>query len=276
MINRIKCGVQKLLSAGQRVFHYRRPDLEQRLPPLSRWFDSEPGAKILRAQRKMIDQSISHCFGYHLLQISVSPNCCLFSDCRVQRQYRYHLLGDNIAPQKSLVLGDYEQLPFENDSLDVILLHHIPEFCDNPHQLLREVYRVLAPYGHIIMVGFNPWSPRWVVSRISRLLPSSPWHNRLISRTKMTDWLSILGFDIGHSHYGYSTTEAVNSHCAQLLKRIPLGSFYVIAARKQQATLTRIKPRWTVHNHRYSGLSPIKSRRLHDAPRRKNAAGKVA
>jgi len=277
MLKRLRIMVEQYLSAGRRFLQYRRPNLERRLAQIAQWFESEQGARVLAAQRSIIDQSISRCFGYHLLQMSVGPSNHLFSECRVQRQYRYHLQADNKLRLKPLVVGDYEQLPFESDSIDVIVLHHIPEFCDNPHQLLREVYRVLAPYGHLVVVGFNPWSPRWFLSRISRHLTASPWHNRLISGVKFSDWLSVLGFDIAACRYGYTANGGVKSSVQgwwPLLENIPLGSFYVISAKKQQATMTPIKPRWTVQKNRFSGLSPAKSRTVHDSPRRDNNAAK--
>jgi len=277
MLNRLKLAAEQYLVAGRRLMVYRRPAVERRLPPVAQWFESEQGAKMLAAQRRIIDQCISRCFGYHLLQMSVGPGNRLFSECRVQRQCRYHLLTDNTLAPAPLVLGDYEQLPFESDSIDVILLHHIPEFCDNPHQLLREVYRVLTPYGHIVVVGFNPWSPRWLPSRLSRNLSDSPWHNRLISGAKFSDWLSVLGFDIGACRYGYSAGGGVNRAKGwwTLLENIPLGSFYVISARKQQATMTPIKPRWTVHRNRFTGLSPAKSRSALATPSGDSTAAKV-
>ena len=38
-------------------------------------------------------------------------------------------------------------LPFESQSIDLVVLPHVLEFSDNPHQVLREVERILRPEG---------------------------------------------------------------------------------------------------------------------------------
>jgi len=35
---------------------------------------------------------------------------------------------------------------------------HTLEFTNDPHQVLREVDRVLIPEGHVVILAFNPWS----------------------------------------------------------------------------------------------------------------------
>ena len=59
-------------------------------------------------------------------------------------------------------------LPIETNSIDLVLLPHILEFSSNPHQILREVQRVLMPEGHVIVCGFNPrslWGVRGLFGR---------------------------------------------------------------------------------------------------------------
>ncbi|MCQ4062135.1 class I SAM-dependent methyltransferase, partial [Klebsiella pneumoniae] len=54
--------------------------------------------------------------------------------------------------------AEFEELPFESQSLDMIVLPHVLEFSEDPHQLLREVERVLMPEGRVVITGFNPMS----------------------------------------------------------------------------------------------------------------------
>jgi len=53
---------------------------------------------------------------------------------------------------------DYTALPFAAASIDLVLLPHVLEFASNPHQVLREVERVLVPEGQVVIAGFNPIS----------------------------------------------------------------------------------------------------------------------
>jgi SAM-dependent methyltransferase len=78
------------------------------------------------------------------------------------------------------------------------------EFGDDPHQILREVVRVLVPEGQVIIAGFNPWS----LLGLKRMWPSArrhtPWNGHFINLPRLKDWLSLLSFDIvsGRMH-GY-------------------------------------------------------------------------
>ena len=55
-------------------------------------------------------------------------------------------------------VADPHWLPFPENALDLIVLPHALEFTDDPHQLLREVYRAMRPEGQIVIAGFNPFS----------------------------------------------------------------------------------------------------------------------
>ena len=56
---------------------------------------------------------------------------------------------------KVAVIHRYEELPFATHSIDLVVMPHILEFTEDPHQVLREVERVLVPEGHVVITGFN-------------------------------------------------------------------------------------------------------------------------
>ncbi len=249
-----------------------KPSYQELSSQLDLWFKTEFGQAMLNVQMGLIDEKLARCFGYHLLQLSVCESSHLFNDCRVQRQYRYITQANTSIQRLELddssssqtILGGYEELPFDSNSIDVVILHHIQEFIENPHQLLREIQRIVVPRGTIILVGFNPWSPLGAYSRIAKFIPNSVWHNQLISCRRICDWLSLLGFDVSSRQYGFSTPKLLkdktNLRLMPALDAIPLGNFYCISAIKQQATLSPIKPVWKTGRSRFSGLSPVKSR----------------
>jgi len=70
-----------------------------------------------------------------------------------------------------------DELPFECSSLDLVLLPHVLEFNAHPHQILREVERVLRPEGNVIISGFNPRS-LWGARRILGSKTNFPWRGR--------------------------------------------------------------------------------------------------
>ena len=75
------------------------------------------------------------------------------------------------------VEADYAALPFAAGSVDLVVLPHVLEFAANPHQVLREVERVLVPEGHVVIAGFNPVS----LFGLKRMLAGEdcgyPWHS---------------------------------------------------------------------------------------------------
>ena len=50
----------------------------------------------------------------------------------------------------------YEELPFASDSIDFAFLPEVIQNSDHPHQVLREVERVLIPEGVLVLIINNP------------------------------------------------------------------------------------------------------------------------
>jgi SAM-dependent methyltransferase len=67
------------------------------------------------------------------------------------------------------------------------------EFSSNPHEVLREVDRVVRPEGRILIVGFNPWSLYGL--RRSWSSEGAPWNGHFVSLVRMKDWLQLLSFE---------------------------------------------------------------------------------
>ena len=54
--------------------------------------------------------------------------------------------------------GDIYVPPFPNDSFDLIVIHQVLHFLDDPVQAIREVSRLLTPGGRLLIVDFAPHS----------------------------------------------------------------------------------------------------------------------
>lgn len=59
------------------------------------------------------------------------------------------------ADRNMTVLVEEDFLPFPDDSVDKMLIVHGLEFAERPTMLLREVWRVLAPEGRLIVIVPN-------------------------------------------------------------------------------------------------------------------------
>ena len=85
-----------------------------------------------------------------------------------------------------------------------MVLPHVLEFAADPHQILREVDRVLRPEGRLIISGFNPaslWGARQYCSRLIGN-PYLPRDGQFISLIRIKDWLKLLNFSLDRGHFG--------------------------------------------------------------------------
>ena len=52
--------------------------------------------------------------------------------------------------------GDMYALPFEADGFDVVTIHHVLHYADDPAAALAEAARVVRPGGVVLVVDFSP------------------------------------------------------------------------------------------------------------------------
>lgn len=230
--------------------------MADRIAELNKWFQTPLGKRLLEAEANALQQILPHLFGYHLLQIGAVGQVHLLESSRIM-----HCCILSQSPQAisrvhkkscSYVLALADALPFAEDSLDVVVLPHVLEFEDNPHEILREVERILIPEGHVVILGFNPISlwgiSRWFLARRQ----SAPWCGHFLTTLRIKDWLALLGFDLTQQHILFFALPLHNDRLrnytvflekigARLAKQF--GAVYVLVAKKRVATLTPIKSR---------------------------------
>ena len=105
---------------------------------------------------------------------------------------------------RSTVWCDYLDLPFEAQSVDLIVMPHTLEFTSDPHRLLREAERVLMPEGQLLIVGFNSlslWGARHSAGKLTGH-PFLPARQDLIAFTRLKDWIKLLGFELERGRFG--------------------------------------------------------------------------
>lgn len=145
---------------------------------------------------------------------------------------------------------DSAELPFPADSIDLAILHHAADFSQDPHQVLREAARVLKGEGVMALVGFNPlglWGVRKLISRHHQ----GPWGGRFMMRSRMEDWLRLLGFTI-ESSATYFSRLPIQKRNGSVSTRppsgkpniIPVGAYYCILARKRVPAPIQRRVNW--------------------------------
>jgi SAM-dependent methyltransferase len=151
------------------------------------WFESDAGRYVLERELAWFDATSVDLFGFIAMQIGLCQIDCLRAN-RMPFRYCGKPAGGDVRLLPEL-------LPLATQSLDLVALPHALEFSPNPHQLLREVERVLRPEGRLLLTGFNPLSffgtRRWLGSR-----QTYPWNGQFLRLTRIKDWLSLLGFEL--------------------------------------------------------------------------------
>ena len=225
--------------------HHRERAQHATLAHIRQWYESRVGQQVFDAGQAILEQLLPGLFGYHLLQMSpvATP---LYSRSTIG-----HKVSLGLAPGHGDFVASPEQLPFQSDSVDVVVLHHMLDFCSAPQNVLREVARVTLSGGHVIIVGFNPLSS-WGIARAAlRWRGQAPLNAAFIRMGRLMDWLNLLDFridraELAHNVLPFQLQKRVPDYSQGLSRRAnwPLGAIYVLVARKQVARITPIKPMW--------------------------------
>lgn len=224
---------------------------------MRRWHVSPLGQLVQQSEQAVLDQVLPNLFGFHLLQVGRPSEANLLGASRIaHRVVMEEVPGTTRTPgQKGGVsyIGEGDRLPIASDCVDVMLLPHTLEFSHRPHEVLREAERVLIPEGHVVILGFNPWSLFGIRRLFSGWRDFSPWCGHYYSTLRLKDWLALLGFDTVLVQHYFFRPPLKNDGIMQRLTALerwgerfwpPLGGGYLMVAKKRVATLTPIKPRW--------------------------------
>ena len=153
------------------------------------WFKSELGAYLLERERAWLDRVTPDIFGFHAIQLGL-PQLDLLRESRIV--HRVTVSPEPAGPHNH-VPAQFHELPFETQSIDLCVMPHVLEFSENPHEVLREIDRVLRPEGRVLVLGFNPWS----LFGARKLWTSTgyPWRGQFVSLVRIKDWLQLLGLE---------------------------------------------------------------------------------
>jgi SAM-dependent methyltransferase len=251
---------------------------------LDTWLQTPAGNYVREWEQACLDKMTMDIFGYNAIQIGMPqlnglaanrmPNKWL-ADTRPQ-QYLQPQPQPPDATRAVLAL-DFSELPFASQSIDLVILPHMLEFAAEPHQVLREVERVLIPEGKLIICGFNPaslWGARQACGRVtgSYFMPPA---GELISMPRMKDWLKLLNMGVNHSHFGCYAPACKTDRWLQRYAFMDragvrwwpyLGGAYIVQAIKRVKGMRLIGPAWTRQSAKAPAAVPVtnKRREYHD------------
>ncbi|CDG82902.1 class I SAM-dependent methyltransferase [Janthinobacterium agaricidamnosum] len=232
---------------------------EKSIIALDSWLQTPAGLYVRAWEQACLDSLTADIFGFNALQIGM-PHIDALAANRMPNKWvadtRLPPLVAGPGARRASVILNFDELPFASQSLDLVVLPHVLEFAAEPHQVLREVERVLIPEGQLIICGFNPtslWGARQAMGRVtgSRFLPQA---GEFISMPRMKDWLKLLNLGVSQSHVGgYAPACKTDKwlHRYAFMDRAGprwwpyFGAVYIVHAIKRVKGMRLIGPAWT-------------------------------
>ncbi|MCB1756534.1 MAG: methyltransferase domain-containing protein [Gammaproteobacteria bacterium] len=218
--------------------------------PLQKWYSTSLGQTILGEMSSILEGLLPDIFGYQGLQIGqISQNYSLLESAGLHKKLVLGTAADSIAVD---IGADALHLPIANDTMNLVILPHTLEFCGDPHQVLRESDRVLTDDGHLLIIGFNPYSSYGLRHVLMRWRGNVPWNGEFYSRGRIADWLSLLNFRILQEQTFFLRLPIASSGLLQKTRFVEkarpmlgkLGGVYIIHARKQSIPMMLVRSKW--------------------------------
>lgn len=200
---------------------------------LSLWLKTPSGEYLLAWEREQFDEAVSDIFGYHAIQLGL-PELDALRANRMPHKWlaqqaipEFSTRATDLFPRltssapivtavedpssrpRAALVTDSGALPFQENSLDLVVLPHTLELSDDPHVTLREVERVLVPEGRVVISGFNPaslWGMRQRRAHFYQRWGSEnlflPEAGDFIGYWRLRDWLRLLSFEVESARFG--------------------------------------------------------------------------
>jgi SAM-dependent methyltransferase len=234
------------------------------IPGLDVWLQSPQGRYILAWEQARLDAVVADLFGYNAIQLGL-PQCDLLANNRIPLRQ----VADDSGPVD--VRCDLRRLPFSAHSIDLMVMPHVLEFHQDPHQILREVERVLIPEGEVLITGFNPISLWGVRRRLPNCPHDFPWSGQYLSVARLKDWLQLLGFEVERASFGCYSPPCAHE---RWLKRWHFmeaagdrwwsfaGGVYLLRAIKRVHGMRLILPNWKPQSVPGKALSAVSKKEI--------------
>jgi SAM-dependent methyltransferase len=226
---------------------------------MRQWFETPPGRYLLAWERAEFDRAVADIFGFHALQLGLPELDALQSN---RMPHRWLALSEPPLPgtPRPALVTDFAALPFEENSLDLVVLPHSLELNVDPHATLREVERVLVPEGKVVICCLNPaslWGLRQRRAHLYRKFRFGelflPADGEFIGYWRLRDWLRLLSFEVEASNFGCYRPSFMTDRWLERFDWLDhvgerwwpiFGAVYFIVAVKRVRGIRLIGPAW--------------------------------
>ncbi|MGH1538180.1 MAG: class I SAM-dependent methyltransferase [Gammaproteobacteria bacterium] len=226
---------------------------------LQEWYATPAGQILYKDLLIKLEELLPSLFGYHALQIGgLADEIDIIASSKIgQKIYM------TLDTEKGNVAANPLALPFPENTLDLTVLPHTLDISPKPHQVLREIHRVLISEGHLVIIGFNPFSMMGLSKLIFLRSQRAPWAAHFFTQRRLKDWFSLLGFKvITVAHVGLQPPiqNLRFQQRMQVLRKAEkfglsrFGGLQIFIAKKRELTLTPLPKPWRPHR----SIIPVK------------------
>lgn len=171
----------------------------------SDFLNTSPGILLKEWEKERFDALVSDAFGFDALQVGGIEIDALEAN-RIPNKWRLFEKTplEMECTEGSFVQGLSEELPFDSDSMDLVVLPHTIDMSREPQKVLREAVRVLRPEGRIVCASFNSMGAWWMKQKFVALglPPYLPSQVVPVPLHQMKDWMQLLGLEIDSGFFG--------------------------------------------------------------------------
>lgn len=228
------------------------------------WLQTALGNALLEQEARVVEEALDGIFGEECLQLGLWGENRTFM--RFMRTQRCSLIGETELG-KPCAVAEFHRLPVASDSIDAVLLPHTLDYSDRPHEVLREVDRVLRANGHLVILGLKP-AGLWGLRRLVPGAGMPPGADHLISERRLKDWLKLLDMRIqGNQRYFFRwplpRRRVKSSQKWELRGQAlwpELAACYMLTAQKRVSAMTPVRPLWRRKPKVVTGLAEPSTR----------------
>ena len=240
------------------------------------WLETPPGRYLLDWEQAQFGRAVADIFGYHALQLGLPELDTLATNRMPHKWLALHGPQPGDGGRRVALYTDAAALPFEANSLDLVVLPHTLELNADPHGTLREVERVLVPEGKVVVSCLNPlslWGLRQRRAHLYRRLGFGqlylPDAGEFIGYRRLRDWLRLLNFEVETGNFGCYRPALTTDHWLARFDWMDdagerwwpiLGSVYFIVATKRVPGIKLMGKLWKPVKARATAPVPLANR----------------